>query len=256
MLGSAGWLGAAGFALCVSTAIAQTQLPPQGAVPSPTSAAPTATTAAAGVQVAARNSPVLVVDMRLEADIRKDLEVARALKPAAQADEQRASGDVIQSKATLEMKKKELDAVKTQLDAAKKANKGAEVATLERQKQKADLDIKLLERFVAVRESQVELGRARRNFADASTAALESELEMGKKRTAWDALTQTGSAPAQDVVSLQVDIRSDEGRVLQAMKQRSEKGEDVAKRESQLIQRQIDVLEADTAVQQFATRAY
>jgi hypothetical protein len=196
--------------------------------------------------------------MRSEADIRGDLDAARALKPKAQADEQKASGNVIQEKATLEIKKKDLEALKTRLDLAKKGNNAAEVATLERQRQQGDLDIKLLERLVAVRECQVELGRARNNFADASTRALESELQMAQKRTAWDSLTTVGAtnASAQEIVSLQVDIRSDERRVLEAMQLRSEKGEEVAKKESQLIERQIDVLAADTAIQQFATRAH
>lgn len=204
------------------------------------------------------DSPVLIVDMRLEADIQSDLDFARALKPRAQADEQRAGSDVIQSKAALEIKKKELDGLKTRLDVVKKAGNTSELATLDRQRQEDELGINLLERFVEVRESQVELAQARRELADMSMLALESELEMSKKRTGWDTLVQPGvtAASAQDIVSLQVNIRSDERRVLKAMKDRSEKAEDVAKKDSQLIQRQIGVLEADTAIQQFATRAH
>jgi len=47
----------------------------------------------------APNSPVLIVDPRSEADIQRDLDAARALKPKAQADAQKAAGDVIQAKA-------------------------------------------------------------------------------------------------------------------------------------------------------------
>ena len=248
----AGGLTAAGLAVCLVTGNVQSQETP------PATASPTATTAASDVQAAEPNSPVLVVDMRPEADIQWDLDAARILKPKAQADEQKAGGEVIQSKATLEMKRKDLEALKTQLDQTKKSGTAAERAALDRQRQQTELDIKLLERLVAVRECQVELGRARRNFADVSTVALESELAMGKKRTSWDSLTQPGTTvtSAQDIVALQVEIRSDERRVLLAMKDRSLKGEEVAKKEGQLIQRQIEVLEADTAIQQFATRAH
>jgi hypothetical protein len=255
------------LALCLSTGTVLSQDSPPVAPPSPANAPqtsqpattpPTATTSAAVQVPVVPNAPVLIVDMRSEADIRGDLDAARALKPKAQADEQKASSDVIQEKATLEMKQKELEAVKTRLGLAKKGNSASEVVTLDRQRQQGELDIKLLERLVAVRECQVELGRARNSLADASSLALESELQMGHKRTAWDSLTQVGAtgASAQDIVSLQVDIRSDERRVLQAMQLRSEKGEEVAKKESQLIERQIDVLAADTAIQQFATRAH
>lgn len=248
----AGGLAAAGLAVCLAAGSVQSQEVP------PATASPTATTAASDVQAPEPNSPVLVVDMRPEADIQWDLDAARALKPKAQADEQKAGGEVIQSKATLEMKRKDLDALKSRLDQAKKSGNTSERATLDRERQQTELDIKLLERVVAVRESQVELGRARRAFADVSTVALESELEMGKKRTSWNTLTRPGTTAtsAQDIVSLQVEIRSDERRVLQAMKDRSLKGEEVAKKEGQLIQRQIDVLEADTAIQQFVTRAH
>lgn len=249
----ASWPAVAGFALCLNTGTVQSQDSPQISEP------PTATTPAPAMQVpVASNMPVLIVDMRSEADIQRDLDAARDLKPRAQADEQRAGGDVIQSKATLEIKKKELDALKSRLEAVKKKGNKSEVATLDRQRQKEELDIKLLERFVAVRECQVELAQARRKLADASKLALESELEMGKKTTGWDSMTQpvvTGTS-AQDIVSLQVNIRSDELRVLQAMKVRSEKAEEVAKKDSELIERQIGVLEADTAIQQFATLAH
>lgn len=241
---------AAGLAVIFAAGTSQSQEVP------PATASPTATTAASEVKTPDPNSPVLVVDMRPETDIQWDLDAARALKPKAQADEQKAGGEVIQSKATLEMRRKELDALKSRLGQTKKG--GTERMTLDRERQQTELDIKLLERLVAVRESQVELGQALRSFADVSTSALESELEMGKKRTRWDSLTQAGTivASAQDIVALQVEIRSDERRVLLAMKDRSVKGEEVAKKESQLIQRQIDVLEADTAIQQFATRAH
>jgi hypothetical protein len=263
----AGWPAAAGFALCLSAGAVQSQDSPQISPPppaktpqtsQPATAPPTATTTAPTQVPVAPKLPVLIVDMRPEADIQSDRDAARALKPKAQADEQRAGGDVIQSKATLEIKKKELDALKTRLDLAKKGGNESELATLDRQRQEEELGIKLLERLVAVRECQVELARARRKLADASMLALESELEMGKKRTRWDSLTQpwVPGASAQDIVSLQVDIRSDELRVLQAMKDRSETAEEVAKKDSQLIERQIGVLEADTAIQQFTTRAH
>ena len=263
-----GWFAAAVFALCLSTGPVQSQgshqisSPPSENTPqtSPSAtAAPTATTPASAMQVPVKeDSPVLIVDMRPEADIQSDLDFARALKPRALADEQRAGSDVIQSKAALEIKKKELDALNTRLDLVKKGGNTSELATVDRQRQEDELGIKLLERFVEVRESQVELARARRELADMSMLALESELEMSKMRTGWDSLVQPGvtGGSAQDIVSLQVNIRSDERRVLKAMKDRSEKAEDVAKKDSQLIQRQIGVLEADTAIQQFATRAH
>jgi hypothetical protein len=223
----------------------------------PSTAPPTATTSALPRVPATLNSPVLIVDMRPQADVQRDLDAARAAKPQAEADEQRAGGDVIQSKATLDIEKKELEGVKTRLDAAKKAKNKAETATLDIERQHQELDIKLGERLVAVREGQVELAQARRTLADASRLALESELEMGKKRTGWDSLTTPGgTASAQNIVALQVDIRGEELRVLQAMQVRSKKAEDVAKKESQLIERQIGVLEADTAIQQFATRTH
>ena len=82
---------AAGLAVCLVTATVQSQdsLPP--------SASPTATTAATDVQASEPKLPILIVDMRPETDIQFDLDAARALKPKAQADEQKAGGDVIQS---------------------------------------------------------------------------------------------------------------------------------------------------------------
>ena len=262
------WIAVAAFALCLSTGPVQSQGSHQISSPPPentpqtsqsATAPPTATTPASAMQVpVGQDSPVLIVDIRPEADIQSDLDFARALKPRAQADEQRAGSDVIQSKAALEIKKKELEALNTRLDVVKKGGNTSELATVDRQRQEDELGIKLMERFVEVRESQVELARARRELADMSMLALESELEMSKKRTGWDSLVQPGvtAGSAQDIVSLQVNIRSDERRVLKAMKDRSEKAEDVAKKDSQLIQRQIGVLEADTAIQQFATRAH
>jgi len=251
----------AGFAVCLSVGTVQSQISPPAPANAPQTgqaptAPPTATTSAAATVPAVPNSPVLIVDMRPQADIQRDLDAARALKPQAEADGQKASGDVIQSKATLDIKKKELEGLKTQLDVAKKAKNKTEIATLDNQRQHLELDIKLLERLVAVRESQVELAQSRRTLADASRLALESELEMGKKRTGWDSLITPGAASAQNIVALQVEIRNDELRVLQAMQVRSVKAEEVAKKESQLIERQIAVLEADTAIQQFATRAH
>lgn len=256
---------AAGLAVCLSVGTAQSQDSPKISTPAPANtpqtgqppiAPPTATTSAVATVPTVPNSPVLIVDMRPQADIERDLDAARALKPQAEADGQKAGGDVIQSKATLDIKKKELEGVKTRLDVAKKAKNKSEMATLDNQRQHVELDIKLLERLVAVREGQVELAQARRTLADASRLALESELEMGKKRTGWDSLTTLGTASAQNIVALQVDIRGDELRVLQAMQVRSEKAEEVAKKESLLVERQIGVLEADTAIQQFATRAH
>jgi len=262
------WPAATALALCLGIGTVHSQdatqtsptLPanaPQGTQPS--TAPPTATTSAPETQVpVAANSPVLIVDMRPELDIQADLDDARALKPKALAAEQKSGVDVIQSKTTLEIEKKDLSALKSKIESTKKAGNAAEAATLDRQRQEKELDIKLLERLVAVRESQVELAVARRKFADASTIALESELEMGKKRTGWDSLTQpgaTGGSP-QNIVALQVSIRSDELRVLQAMKERSVKSEELAKKESALIERQIGVLQADTEIQQFATRAH
>src|SRR5688572_29461457 len=182
----AGWFAAAALALCLSRGPVQSQGSEQGSSPppentpqtsQPATAPPTATTPASGMQVPVEeDSPVLIVDMRLEADIQSDLDFARALKPKAQADEQRAGSDVIQSKAALEIKKKELDGIKTRLDMVKKAGNTSELATLDRQRQEDELGINLLERFVEVRESQVELAQARRELADMSMLALESEL--------------------------------------------------------------------------------
>jgi hypothetical protein len=187
------------------------------------------------------------------------VDAAHDLQPRAQADERKAGGDVTQSKVNLEIKRKELDALKDQLSLVKKQGNQSEFATLDRERGEEELRIKLLESYVAVRESQVELARARRQLADTSLLALESELEMSKKRTAWQSMTQQSgatAASAQDIVSLQVNIRSDERRVLQAMKVRSKQAEEVAEKDSQLIDRQLGVLEADTAIQQFGTRAH
>jgi len=101
----AGWPAAAGVALCLGTGTVQSQDSPQFSAPPPanapqTSQPATAATTSTAMQVPmAPNSPVLIVDTRSEADIQRDLDAARALKPKGQADERRAAGDVTQANA-------------------------------------------------------------------------------------------------------------------------------------------------------------
>jgi len=187
---------------------------------------------------------VPLVEVRDADRIRTDLEAAKEQGFLIENELRRFEDNLAQAKAQVEMQKSEIDMTKTAKDLADKQGKEAEKEAMERQKDKQELDKRLLERYVQLWERQINLAKAQREGFDAAARVHERELSLEAASESMDRLQGTATGTLESGLRLQTEIRELEREVLEAMKNSANRREDVAKRERQVIDARLDILEA------------
>jgi hypothetical protein len=181
---------------------------------------------------------------------RDTITIKRQLRAAtdatAQAENRRQQAETMRlgARGSIESKKVQMVRIKERIALAKKENRDADRLGLEAERKAAERERGLLERREELRQSEIELETSRAEFGGLSQKALELELQLAVRR-AGRSRTPIGGAGG---ASLDRVIGELEKQTLEAQKAQSLYSTEVADREIKVIDRRLELLEAQQKV--------
>ncbi|MFO7652415.1 MAG: hypothetical protein R6X25_01190 [Candidatus Krumholzibacteriia bacterium] len=195
---------------------------------------------------AAVDSMLVVVELRQPESVEFDRDVAAKRHSAAET--RQAMAQVFQSRAatTIRIKESEIDALKARVDQAKAERNEPLKQELERARDVAEVEKKLLERREQLRGKDVDFARAEVEYHAAEMTARERELELAHLRARRAELQRDVTTPDEREAAWQLDeqIRETEGRTLEALRKSADKGKDLAGQSVGLYKSRTKVWEA------------
>jgi hypothetical protein len=164
----------------------------------------------------------------------------------AQAENRRQQAETMRlgARGRIESKKVEMVRIKERIALAKKENRDADRLGLEAERKAAERERGLLERREELRQAEIELETSRTEFGGLSQKALELELQLAVRR-AGRSRTPIGGAGG---ASLDRVIGELEKQTLEAQREQSLYSTEVADREIKVIDRRLELLEAQQKV--------
>jgi hypothetical protein len=190
------------------------------------------------------DSFLMLVAPRDTITIKRQLRSAIGARAQAENKRQQAETMRLGARSTIESKKVEMVRLKERIALAKKENREADRLGLEAERKAAEREKGLLERREELRQSEIELETSRTEYAGLSQKALELELQLAVRR-AGRSRTPIGGAGG---ASLDRIIGELEKQTLEAQRLQSLYSTEVADREIKVIDRRLELLEAQQKV--------
>jgi hypothetical protein len=190
------------------------------------------------------DSFLLLVAPRDTITIKKSLRAATEAETLAETRREQAETMRLGALARIESKKVEIGRLKERTNAAKKENRDADRLGLEAERKAAEREIELLKGREELRRAEIELEITRANLASLTAKALQLELQLATRR-AGRLRTPVGGAGG---ASLDRVIGELEKQTLEAQREQAGSTIDVANREMTVIDRRLELLEAQQRV--------
>ena len=190
------------------------------------------------------DSFLLLVAPRDTITIKKSLRAATEGEALAETRREQAETMRLGALAKIESKKVEIGRLKERTNAAKKENRDADRLGLEAERKAAEREIELLKGREELRRAEIEFEITRANLASLTAKALQLELQLAIRR-AGRLRTPVGGAGG---ASLDRVIGELEKQTLEAQREQAESTIDVANREMTVIDRRLELLEAQQRV--------
>jgi hypothetical protein len=198
------------------------------------------------VPEAAIDSMLVVVELRSTSAIEYDRDVAGRRRSAAETRE--ATARVFQSRAatTIKIKESDISALKARIGQAKSEKNEPLQRELERARELAEVEKKLLERREQLRRSDIDFAKAEVEYHAAELKAFELELQLAQLRSRRvDAQRDAPTADQRETAwQLDEQIREMEGKTLGALQEGAGKGKNLAERATGLYKARRKVWEA------------
>ncbi|MDH3222981.1 MAG: hypothetical protein OEO23_04630 [Gemmatimonadota bacterium] len=185
----------------------------------------------------------LVAD-REESAIEADLDAARNLSAALEAEVEGLRLDLAEAKAAVDVKESEIDVIKTRKDLADKQDKEAEKKAFEEQEKDEELQKRLLERHVDLLERQIEYARARREASRAAERVFQAEMRLESVARDLEELQDAEEGSLTRAMQLQAEFSKLEKDVLEAQREYARRKETEAGRERRVIEARLEIVEA------------
>jgi hypothetical protein len=188
------------------------------------------------------DSFLVVVPTRDTTAIQRDIAEAAQARARSSNDRARAVGLKQSARARIARKKAELDGIERQQKVFKDQKRSAaDIAALDADKKAAEQEKDLIERRESLRDAEIELEKKRTEMLDARRQALELELQLASRRLDQ----QRAGNPSGPAGARMKQVLNDiEKRTLEAQQKEVEKSGDVADRQKEIIQRRMQIFEA------------
>jgi hypothetical protein len=190
------------------------------------------------------DSFVMLVVPRDTITIKRQLRAALDAKAQGESRRQQAETMRLGARGSIEAKKVEMVRIKERIALAKKENREADRLGLEAERKAAEREKGLFEVREELRQAEIELETSRAEFAGLNQKALELELQLAVRR-AGRSRTPIGGAGG---ASLDRVIGELEKQTLEAQRAQSLYGTEVAEREIKVIDRRLELLDAQQKV--------
>lgn len=190
------------------------------------------------------DSFIQLVQPRDSISIKKQLRGAVDAEALAETRRHQAETMRLGARARIESKKVEIVRIKDRIAVAKKENREADRVGLEAERRAAEREIDLLAVREELRQAEIELETQRADLAALTKRALELELQLAVRR-AGRLRTPVGGAGG---ASLDRVIGELEKQTLEAQRAQAACSIDVADREIRVIDRRLELLDAQQKV--------
>jgi hypothetical protein len=190
------------------------------------------------------DSFIMLVAPRDSITIKRQLRTAIEAKAQGESRRQQAETMRLGARGRIEAKKVEMVRIKERIALAKKENREADRLGLEAERKAAEREKGLFEVREELRQAEIELETSRTEFAALSQKALELELQLAVRR-AGRSRTPIGGAGG---ASLDRVIGELEKQTLEAQRAQALYGIEVADREVKVIDRRLEMLDAQQKV--------
>jgi hypothetical protein len=190
------------------------------------------------------DSFLMLVAPRDTVTIKRQLKTAIEAKAQAENRRQQAETMRLGARGRIESKKVEMVRIKERIALAKKETRDADRLGLEAERKAAEREKGLFERREELRQAEVELETSRTEFAGLNQKALELELQLAVRRTGRSRTPIGGAGGA----SLDRVIGELEKQTLEAQREQSLYSTEVAEREIKVIDRRLELLDAQQKV--------
>jgi hypothetical protein len=190
------------------------------------------------------DSFLLLVLPRDTVTIKRSLAAADQARTLAEHRRKQAETMRLGARAGIEAKKVEIGRIKERVNVAKKENREADRAGLEAERKAAEREIGLLKVREGLRQVETELEIERAELAELTQKALQLELQLAVRR-AGRARAPIGGAGG---ASLDRVIGELEKQTLEAQRAQAVASVDVAHGEIRVIDRRLDLLDAQQTV--------
>lgn len=190
------------------------------------------------------DSFLLLVSPRDTSAIKRSLRAATEAGTLAENRRQQAETMRLGARARIEAKKVEIVRIKERVSTAKKENREADRVGLEAERKAAEREIDLLKVREELRQAETELETRRAELAGITHKALQLELQLATRRVGRSRTPVGGAGGA----SLDRVIGELEKQTLEAQRAQAGSTVDVADREIKVIDRRLDLLDAQQRV--------
>ena len=203
-----------------------------------------------------QDTMLVIIPPRPEGEIRADKRAAEQLRADEDGMLSQAVDRYAVADATLELKKQEIETLKARINLAEEQGQEMEKRLLESRVQVEGLRLDLMEKTADVRSAEKELIESARAAAAALIRYYDIELELAAMRS-------TGapeSRAAQDAAAIERRLRYErdllelERRGMEALLLQIEKREEVLKKEQRLLDRRVELFEAQNVARSGRTR--
>jgi hypothetical protein len=190
------------------------------------------------------DSFLVVVPMRDTSAIQRDIAAAAQARSQAGKDRVRAEGLKQSARVRVDRKKVEVEGIERQQKVFKDQKRSAaDIAALEADKKAAEQEKDLIERRESLRDAEIELEKKRGEMLDIRRQALELELQLAHRRLDQQRAGNPGGPAGARMQQVLNDI---EKRTLEAQQKEVEKSKELADRQKDIIQKRLQILEAQT----------
>jgi hypothetical protein len=190
------------------------------------------------------DSFIMLIPPRDSGTIRKQIRMAAAAEAAAEKAREQTETMRLGATSRIEFKKVEIVRIKERINLAKRENREADRLGLDAERKAAEREIELLKRREELRQAEIDLEIVRADLAALTRKALELELQLSIRR-AGRSRTPVGGAGG---ASLDRVIGELEKQTLEAQRAQAASSFDVADRETRVIDRRLELLDAQQRV--------
>lgn len=190
------------------------------------------------------DSFLLLVSPRDTITIKKSLRAATEAEALAETRREQAETMRLGALARTEAKKVEIGRLKERITAAKKENREADRLGLEAERKASEREIELLKGREELRKAEIEFEIRRADLAALTAKSLQLELQLATRRAGRLRAPGGGAGGA----SLDRVIGELEKQTLEAQRDQAASSIDVAKTEMVVINRRLELLEAQQRV--------
>lgn len=190
------------------------------------------------------DSFIMLVPPRDTVTIKKSLKMANEAEAQAETRRQQAETMRLGARSRIESKKVEIGRLKERIGVAKKENREVDRLGMDAERKAAEREIDLLRRREELRQSETDWEAKRAELAALTGKALQLELQLATRR-AGRLRTPVGGAGG---ASLDRVIGELEKQTLEAQRSQAASSIEVADREITVIDRRLELLDAQQRV--------